>query len=101
MVRSLSVRTVFVLLIVSFLLFCYTTGDVPVGNRIFTTFYVLLGAGIVGAYFGIFSNDVMEAQEEALQRRLVEATLSMNEVVTSTAKQLKEYQIEKLNKYIG
>lgn len=33
-------------------------GDVTVKNKIFGAFYVLLGAGIVAAFFGIFSNDV-------------------------------------------
>jgi hypothetical protein len=80
---------------------CIFSGDIPVGNRVFTTFYVLLGAGIVGAYFGIFSNDVMEAQEEALQRRLVKATMSMNDILNKTSQQIKEYQVSRLKKYIG
>lgn len=62
---------------------------------------MLLGAGIVGAYFGIFSNDVMEAQEEALQRRLVKATMSMNDIVNKTTQQIKDYQVTKLKQYIG
>ncbi len=36
-----------------------------------------------------------------MQKKLVHATLAMNEMITKTAKQLKEYQVEKLSKYIG
>jgi len=39
-------------------------GDVAFkeSDRLFTSAFVLLGAGIVGALFGIFSGDVMEFQ---------------------------------------
>ncbi len=43
----------------------------------------------------------MEAQEEALQRRLVNATMSMNDVVNKTTQQIKDYQVSKLKQYIG
>ena len=36
-----------------------------------------------------------------MQKKLVKATLTMNKMVSSTAKQIKEYQLEMLNKYIG
>ena len=74
-----------------------SVGDVPITNRYFTSFYVLLGAGVVGAYFGLFSNDVMEAQEAAMQKRLVSVAKKIDGFFSNTTKQVEDYRKEKLN----
>lgn len=68
-------------------------------NRVFGAFYVLLGAGIIAALFSIFSNSVMEAQEQVMQRRFVDLANSMTKVATSTADRIKKFQRQKLQQY--
>lgn len=60
---------------------------------------MLLGAGLVGSYFGIFSNDVMEAQEAAMQKRLLTVAKAMDEVISHTAKEVEEYRKVKIHEY--
>lgn len=60
---------------------------------------MLLGAGIVGAYFGIFSNEVMSAQERMMQKRLVSAANAMSEMLSERARELKKNQREKIKQY--
>jgi hypothetical protein len=74
-------------------------GDIHVRNRVFGAFYVLLGAGIIAALFSIFSNSVMEAQEQVMQRRFVDLANSMTKVATSTADRIKKFQRQKLQQY--
>jgi hypothetical protein len=40
----------------------------------------LLGSGLVAAFFGLFSGDVLEAQERAMKRRMVKLALKMDEI---------------------
>ncbi len=75
----------------------FSEGDVPITNRYFTSFYVLLGAGVVGAYFGLFSNDVMEAQEAAMQKRLVSVAKRIDGFFSNTTQKMEDYRKEKLN----
>jgi roadblock/LC7 domain-containing protein len=74
-------------------------GDIDVQNRVFGAFYVLLGAGIIAALFGIFSNSVMEQQEAVMQRRFVNLANSMAKVAADTATRMKKYQRRKLQEY--
>jgi len=52
-------------------------GDVVSRNRGFEIFYVLLGAGIVGAYFGILSWNVLEQHEDKMKKRLAKVMNSI------------------------
>jgi hypothetical protein len=61
---------------------------------------VLLGTGIVGIYFGMLTNDVMEAQEEALTSRLVQAAVAMNKLAGESAAKVQEFQQEQHRKFL-
>ena len=56
--------------------FCVTTlmtigyGDIPVHDQQFTTFYVLLGAGLIGTFFGMVVAQIMEEEGEKTDQRL-------------------------------
>lgn len=56
--------------------FCVTTlmtigyGEVGVHDQKFTTFYVLLGAGLIGTFFGMVAAQIMEEEGEKTDQRL-------------------------------
>ena len=56
--------------------FCVTTlmtigyGEVSVHDQKFTTFYVLLGAGLIGTFFGMVAAQIMEEEGEKTDQRL-------------------------------
>lgn len=81
------------------LILMWSIGDVPTGNRYFATFYVLLGAGLVGSFFGIFSNDVMEAQEAAMQQRLLGVAKSMDKLISGAARKADDYRKNTIRDY--
>lgn len=56
---------------------------------------MLLGVAVVGTFFGIFSNDVMEAQEEAIQKRLVQVAKRIDVMFYDSAKQFINYSNKK------
>ena len=45
-------------------------GDVAVHDHQFTTFYVLLGAGLIGTFFGMVAAQIMEEEGEKTDQRL-------------------------------
>lgn len=51
-----------------------------VHNRIFGTFFVLLGAGIVGTIFGLVSFRIMEEQESLMNTRLTVLAAKFSEM---------------------
>ena len=63
-------------------------GDVSVKNRVFGSFFVLLGAGIVGTIFGLVSFKIMEEQEQLMNQRMTSLALKFNKL-------LKERKIKK------
>eukprot|EP01039_Chlorochromonas_danica_P004726 gene4726-5174_t len=69
-------------------------GDIPIkpSNRPFQSFYVLLGVGLVGIYFGMFTNDVMEAQEVNMTEKLVQAAIPMSKILERTASEVQDFQ---------
>ena len=56
-------------------------GDVPVQNRLFGTFFVLIGAGIVGTIFGLVSFRIMEEQELLMNSRLTSFASKVGAIV--------------------
>lgn len=78
---------------------CVTAGDIPIRNKVFGAFYVLLGAGIVAAFFSILSNNVLEVQEQLMQKRFVAAANAMTEIIERTAVKVRAAQREKLQQY--
>ena len=53
----------------------------PVQNRIFGTFFVLIGAGIVGTIFGLVSFRIMEEQELLMNSRLTSFASKVGAIV--------------------
>lgn len=82
-----------------FLILFSHTGDIHIRNRFFGAFYVLLGAGIIAALFSIFSNSVMQQQEEIMQKRFVDVANSMTKMASDTANRVRRYQRKKLQQY--
>ncbi len=74
----------------------HVLGDIQIQYRYFACFYVLLGVAVVGTFFGIFSNDIMEAQEEAMQKRLVQVAKRIDVMFYDSARQLNDYRKRKM-----
>jgi hypothetical protein len=55
-------------------------GDVSVGNRAFGSFFVLLGAGVVGTIFGLVSFRIMEEQETLMNLRLTQLASKLSKM---------------------
>eukprot|EP01031_Cornospumella_fuschlensis_P043619 gene43619-53345_t len=68
-------------------------GDVPITNRVFQSFYCILGAGIVGIYFGLLTSDIMDTQEEMMKNRLVKVAVGINKYAEAKAQRLRDYQM--------
>lgn len=66
-------------------------------NRAFTSFFVLFGAGVVGSFFGLFTGDVLDAQERMLQDRIVKVAIGMENLLFKTAGNLRAFQREQLD----
>ena len=68
-------------------------GDIPITNRVFQSFYCILGAGIVGIYFGLLTSDIMDTQEEMMKNRLVKVAVGINKYAEAKAQRLRDYQL--------
>ena len=53
----------------------------PVENRAFGSFFVLLGAGVVGTIFGLVSFRIMEEQESLMNERMQFLASKFNEIL--------------------
>lgn len=80
--------------------YLFFTGDIPIKNRVFTAFYVVLGAGIVGSFFGLFSTDVMETHEELMQQKLIGAAKRIDDLMQTTATKVNTYREKKLRELL-
>jgi len=77
-----------------------SSGDIPVQNKTFQSFYVILGCGIVGIYFSMFTNDVMEAQEEVLKNKLVKAAVVMNKMAEDGFNRMRDAQRQQHQQFL-
>ena len=69
-------------------------------DRVFATFYVLLGAGIVGTIFGILSSDVMDQQENVLKNKITQAAVKMNQISKKMSMKIKEFREGKIHSIV-
>eukprot|EP00981_Chlorochromonas_danica_P000376 scaffold90_cov163-Ochromonas_danica.AAC.31 len=52
----------------------------------------MASTGLVGIYFGMFTNDVMEAQEVNMTEKLVQAAIPMSKILERTASEVQDFQ---------
>eukprot|EP01038_Epipyxis_sp_PR26KG_P005583 gene5583-7708_t len=71
-------------------------GDIPVYDKKFTSFFVLLGAGMVGTFFGLLTGDLVDQQEVSLKSQFNRVGYEVQKLVRKSSKRLKDFHAARI-----